>query len=598
MTVDNNFLTPSVDTHDDLIAARNAIKELLESLGVTRVISVDDQYSVSIQKETVVRRLKGCDEGSLEALASSTQQLAELLEEGALIPIQEAVSLVDDLWDELPSTVHKALAAIGAKDQPSQGASADEETDLESTAAIKSIFDDSIEVELLSLADWRGRVDSFVAPEHGGVLVLFDRDFTKEDGSETEGDVLAADLAARKLVGVHCGLLTHSVASFEGELAVARSLPSWPATSLIVLNKGRLNHPGSFASGIQAALLARGAQSLRDRIVEDLAVASQDGLQAIKNLDAYSMLSTIKSSLEEGIHEFEGPSRIFHSIYNGVALRRRGEIDNYTLGDLGTIRSILGLASVTSELPRPQDLTQLEQGERYIDRQTLTEGQLPLEVGDIFEFVKGRRKPTYYLLLVQACDLTIRADGQRAYAPKTFSLAKILVKPAEYKPRSSEFELPLHELASGDRWFLSTVTRIQISPDVLDATVVDAEGRSVLRPSMEAGYTATPGFAKRIQKIANLCRDILAKYSGSAELVLENGCLSAPSLIDVITAGYLADFRVSNEADSSIDLEEQSIAFGIKRVARLNEVTAGVMLRRMSDHHNRPGDRNGLFREL
>ncbi|MER5766109.1 hypothetical protein, partial [Streptomyces sp. NPDC002082] len=248
MTVATDLPAPLLsDASDDLIAARKAIAELLSVLKVNTVISVDDQYAVTIQRETVIRRLKHCDPGALETLATSTQQLADLIENGALMPIEDAATLVDELWEDLGPEIHQALSAIANKDHTYVDTSPEDETDLASTATITTLFDESVGVELLSLANWTERAASFAAPDHGGVLVLFDRDFTKENGGETEGDRLATELAARNLEGVHCGLLTHSVTSFEQELAVARKLPDWPATSLIVLNKGRLNNPGHFA---------------------------------------------------------------------------------------------------------------------------------------------------------------------------------------------------------------------------------------------------------------------------------------------------------------------------------------------------------------
>ncbi|MER5766055.1 hypothetical protein, partial [Streptomyces sp. NPDC002082] len=275
-----------------------------------------------------------------------------------------------------------------------------------------------------------------------------------------------------------------------------------------------------------------------------------------------------------------------------------GTMDFAASNQLQTIRAVIDLSSSPSELPRPSDLEALEQGERYINATILAASQLPLEAGDIFEFRKGSRKPVYYLLLVQACDLTIRSNGARAYAPSSFTLAKIVDKADTYKPNVNEFQLPAHELAGAKKWLLSAASRIQVSPAVLDATVLNPDGKSVIRASMEAPLTATPGFQKRTLKMAQECRKILDKYEADIKLAAAGGQQLPKNLADIIAAGHLAGCRVDGQADSSIDLVTGSISFGIRRVARLNEVTAGLMLRRTAEYHNRPGDRSQLFSSL
>ena len=405
---------------------RGHAQALLTSIGVSRIIVIDDEY-----RELEVADLIGlCSVLSPERAAA----LPHLNDIDFRADREIWADSVRDRWRALSTAARESVLAQASAFQPVVPQPTDEgltdremgQVDTEVATSLEEILDEleGCEYVPLSLNQWRERRNVLLKDDRAeNTVFLFDRDFTREDGTENEGIELIRQVQ-RANVG-YCGLFSHTV-TVEGEHSAWRQLTAdhdLDQDAFIVIAKARLTSesPDYYQflrmlrlvglSGRYANVKSRTWCIFKESIAE--AEAAVEGLP-IPDFDRI----VFGSSRREGVWEPDTLFRVFGILMRRAA-RRRLRQDEELFSHVSEARRISSvseeLAVALGEERASPDALRIQRFESYESTEELNQFHVPIDLGDIFEKISTRRR---YILLAQPCDLMVRGDGKRSYDNK------------------------------------------------------------------------------------------------------------------------------------------------------------------------------------
>lgn len=620
-----------------IAAARDQVDIILQVCKIATVIYVDDGNPAPGQDEgDPALVIAALDAGQLTVdalVASETTEHLVLDESGDLLTsegladrlrayvedftkediaaLTDAVRLHEtseaDVDDSRPTQDAEGAAgrADGPDDEP--GGALDEKTakadrlatDLAALAELRALIPDGdTAYHPITLTGWEQQKADVLASEEP-VLVLFDRDFSREGRPADAGEDLLIEAIRDGNENVYCGMLTHRATSDRAESELVEKIAERggrETVEIVVISKQTvINKPESFPAKLKGALLARPLHRLRDKVTSQYLAAAEDAVAAIKSLDAYTLSELVAASDEEGSHGAHNIVRVAANRLH-ASVQRSLWTDKAITGLLSEIRVVHTAGKPRNPLP-PTDITALRRADRYVEGDFLAELHLPLEPGDIFEKVEPavmlrgakRNSGKRYILLMQACDIAVRREGRRLGNPATLTLAR-LKKTRRDKVRAFDHQLEWYdEVGEGEVWCVQLLERLPIPARALEACVFGVGGFGVVDPTQERPAGLTPGWAKRFDELQVWRSRQLAKYQ---ELVNDK---TGPELEKIISQHLSGTPDQVVEIKAEIDPNAGKIAFGLRRVGRASDDDARLMLASAGNYTARPAREGNLF---
>jgi len=596
---------------------KNLIRRLFEALEIVRVISVDDDHAEgsSQSKEEVFGAIQA--ESIDLALVARTVLPDE--EESAEfgLSVDEVRELVDQNWDKLSDEARSRLTQAARRAESAQEGSVDMQSSSVSDnnaalLALPEILEDSVEFHSMGLTDWRSSGYELLE-DRRPTLVLFDRSFEREGGSETAGDELIRSLLSREdLDYVHVGLLTHTASDLGRETEIANSISdNFDARRpVIVIAKSRLQD-GTFAEALRVVLYASEIEEFRNHVANSLSRATEEAVNHLRQVDKYLLFASIEAARCEGTYEPENATRIADAIFRrslAKSLRQKEFITDV----MTRLRRGGGVRLYLDSSEKPPALTEAEWDERFECEKMLSSLALPIEVGDIFKVHDLHRARAikkgvdrYYVLLAQECDLSVRGDGKRSNDLTRVMLTQLSPidvnredGPRPLKENQVEFGA-LHKTSS-DPWMVEFTKQITVPTLALDACVISGTGKATLDLKTQAPPELPESWSTRCGKMRDEADRLIRNYQQMEQAFLSNQTGEMRKRVDraakFVTAALLGTAtKHSDGLTAKIDVKSARIEFGLERYARLVDGSARGLLSRLLQHQMRPASEGKLF---
>jgi hypothetical protein len=532
------------------------VVELFQAAGVTRVVSVDDMYA----DETPVEDVLGlCDALGPSVAASVFEGQAGIDFEGDADIRRAAIRSV---WLTLEASKRRdILQELRAKDSP------EDDIDKGSKEALGHFFG-QYQLTALSLAEWRERQAEFISSEMPLTLFLFDEDFSRENGSSTEGlNLVKAAFAATNTEKLLCALLSHkySVDGIHDQWKKVADAEGFDKSRFVLIPKGLLDdEPIAFARLIKLAILNGSVEKLKKKAGEIIKGAENSASKLLNGVDIYDFDQIVfRSSAREGVWEPDTLFRVF-GLFLRDETRKLAKSDADLHAMAAHIRSISQIATDSPSAP-DYETWKVQRVELYEDADYLNPYFMPIELGDVFE--KTTESKTRFILLSQSCDLMVRADGNRHHGIREGMLAEIVLG----LPRdlNSHAELTYFDEEHSKRYFVNFKKTFAVKLFALDLCAFNPKGEAMFSLGSKCPETAIPTWKTHYEAVAKTAEKVIRRFPE----------LTKTGLSEDDATTYL--MRCSNEKlFGARIMAGKSLSYNFRRVARLRQPRAAALLAR------------------
>ena len=594
---------------------RQHAERLLSSIGISRIVVVDDEYSgdrpeveellgictaLQARQATELPHLDHIDfEADREIwVARVRERWRELGETARQEVLERAHSLEEEgapqdtgdssSKDKAPplGTAETDVPEPGAGDTPDGGVRADS-VDTSAAKSLKEILHglEQCEFMALSLKEWKMRSDELLAGETAATTVfLFDRDFGREqEDAENEGFNLVREVQVKE-VG-YCGLISHTI-PVGGEqvawlqLAAEHNLVR---DKFVVIAKERLTGESpdhySFLRMLRlVALSARCARvkSIAWEVFKASVTEAQAAMERLSVLDFDQIV--LASSRREGVWEPDTLFRVF-----GILMRREARTRLYqdleiqqAVAEARRISAIPEeVADALGEEKPSHEALRIQRFETYESNETLSRFCFPLELGDIFETSAGRE----YILLTQPCDLMVRKDGTRNYDKKygrTGAFVELVVVHDETKrTKESWQEVPFYDRHTGASAYADFAKVHQVQLAVLDLCALREDAVAAIEIDAACPERLIEPWKNRYERLQKFFAAALKRYEKLRGKQVEDQLKSLALPVPSTTIGLAAS------------VSGKTVEYGLKRVMRLRQPWSGVLLSALAQYQAR-----------
>ena len=537
---------PRQRRHIDHDTARRAAFELLGAAGITRVILVDDEAitaadSVAVAltdliykaKPTALRHVYNDDAFKADDLKADAELRArDIRDYVSRLPPEKAASLLGKLGHEIDKLRDKGtLPPL---------------TPEEKNAASHVLFCGEIQLLLgdrLTTMDpdsWDKEGSRMIERSLGterdcqikglpDTLVLFDVDLSASGRSDVAGQDMAIALIRRlKDHPVLCGLISAMVPSTEE----AEQRKAWiaghsvRAESLVLISKVDLaDNPLAFAAELKRVLLAPFADRFSKICKSILEAAHKVAVEQVLAIHVSDLVQSVLLSTEEGVNEIATLLRVYDSYFRQEVRRRVAEAEDLAPA-LEQLRSISRIAP-QAQLPTELTTWDVQRREIYDDIADVNGLELPIEVGDVFEFSMsegstsdGGRKTVSYVFVAQPCHAIVRGDGTRKLARATL----VRIRDKDQTTSEHGYELPWFG-SRGETGFVDFTDTVTIPFEALDLCAFRKDGCSAISLEDTEPDGLLPGWKSRwrivrgeVEMKVNRARETFAKLVGGTKL--------------------------------------------------------------------------------
>lgn len=506
-----------------------AVAQMFAAVGIARVIFVDDIFALS-------------EDRFLEVLAKVTpEQRAELLDLDVERMKQEVLWQQDarGLWNSKGRKDQTALAdALFAVEA--------DLTEIEhGSLNVLSELAPDVELLPLSLGEWQTQKEALIA-ELGDkpTLILFDQDFSHEAGGENvKGEQLVKELqdeiakasapGTEPLTNAYYGLLTNT-ASIEQELDRRREIVDQsgidPARFVLIAKENfREDERERFASRLRTTMLAPVMAELMESVAATTKKTRDAAISETKALTPEEMERiVVRSSATEGVWPPDTLVRILEVLQRSVVRESLRSEDRVI--ELTRILSALAQIETGDEVEADTNATpssiQIANKEIYETADHVNSLCLPIEMGDVFvRGADGQR----FIVICQPCDLMVRSNGHRQPEVSHFLLAKVDeatvegdggsdasedaegATPASEHDLFSRFKLPYFNATTGAHAFVNLKQPWIVRSLVLDACVLNKDGKSRLDETVLDHPELLPAWRVRRQELLKTRKSILKR---------------------------------------------------------------------------------------
>ncbi len=585
---------------NDNQSVADQIGALFDALEVARVVAVDDYYPNA-----------AVDIGDLTlALVSGDIDLADFVAlpdvpwSGTHIEAaEEAADLLRQEWDALGEEQRAQLAALRTASAPVEAEAeavqppvVEQNADAATITHLREFFPTHVEFLTVSATHWQDQGET-ILNQPGTTLVFFDLDLRHEHLSATAGADLLRKVQRRPDTSAIAGILTHEAASADAERSLNERLrEQYDLDPFPLLGKGRAEDATQFLDGLRTYLIIAQVQQHAGTIARSIQDGVDAARQALEQIDAYDFITAMQNARYEGVYELDGPLRIANRAIRRETVAALGRhVDPGTLAVLRTAAAII--------VPLDESHAEQEHARRwehaYDDSDYVNGNHLPLEVGDVFLLTRDGAAASYYVLLMQPCDLSLREGGKRSTSLKQFTLAKLRQTRTSGSVAShAKVDRPAilsPDITDRTDWEVNLADLLHIPDDVLDLVVFDTGGRAVMNAANLTGGVLQESWNARGRTLENRRvkhLDEVKKLGGSLARV--DGVLRQ-RFIDKITRNELG--LTSSKLQAQFDEEAAEIRFNVCRVGRMTTPIANQVLTSAGQRQYRPALEYDLFGE-
>ena len=569
-----------------LDTVRTHAQSLLTSIGVSRIVVVDDLYR----------------QNDVEDLIGLCATLPP--EEAAMLPHLSSVDFHADqdiwigelqsIWETLPNEERASILAEAnaahirespsSSDADHHAAPSENHIDASTATSLRELLASIADCDYitLSLGEWKEQRHGFLADdEPKRTVFLFDKDFSGEGGATDEGILLIREVQ-RATPGC-CALLTHTV-TVEDEDHVRRQLAAeykLRHDTFVVIAKSRLTGTTldlyQFLRMLRFVGLSRSYAKMKSAIWEVFRQSLDEAESAVEGLSIADFDAIVfRSSQREGVWEADTLFRLF-----GIFMRREAEQrlrnSSSLFSDVSEARVVsaisaklakaLGARTPTTEAQR------IQRFENYDSSEDLNRCHIPIGVGDIFEATATNQQ---YILLTQPCDVMVRAGGERTYDReygKTGALVELVS--SEEKKKERWEELLWYREGTEVRTFVDFARVHEARLAILDLCVFRSDGLAKIDVEAPCPAAIIDPWKRRYRRLVGLFRDALDGYED----------LEAKEVAEDLKLFALP--RLSGTVPLKANTEGRTVDYGFTRVSRLRQPRSGALLSAFRQYHAR-----------
>ena len=563
-------------------SARQDAKKIFDTVGVSRIVMVDDEYAPNVEELLGI-----CD--VLGAVLALLPHMSGVDPED---PEDERNDAIRDVWTALDNaerrsvlaTARESYAALPEDRMDGEAKVGQETDDRKAASSLEDILHglENLEFVALCLSEWTERRDGYLGDKKAAeTLLLFDRDFSREQaGTENEG-LRQIQTVQSGEVG-YCGLLSHTV-PLGNEYEAWKSLSKehgLDRDKFVVIAKDRLNREPPDYDGFLGMLRLTALSSRYGRvkskawsIFENSLTAARSAMESLSVLDFDRIV--FASSRNESVWEPDTLLRVFSILMRRVATSSLHD-DEEILAAVGTARRVSDapdrIASALKGFGDSSEALEMQRFEIYDAGDELNRFRTPIDLGDIFR-IDGK----FYMMLAQPCDLVVRKNGKRNY--ETNRLRRVaavaeLVRGDDTK-RDNWGRLPFYEEETGKSAFVNFGKVHQVPQVVLDLCAVSGDGSAMIELGEDAPEGLIEPWSARYRKLCKLFTNALATHTKLMEKELsgETASLVFPGSLNTLNLGPGANGK--------------TVRYEVRRTIRLRQPWSGALLTEFAQYHAR-----------
>jgi hypothetical protein len=532
----------------------NALPNLLDQLGIERVLVVDDQFVPPPSVYTLA--YEKSDAPALEGLPP--------LPEGA-----DYEAHVEKHWSAVPLEERVKLREVVVK-----RAGLDPTGD---PTGLEELVGDRY-FRGMTLHEWEAEQATLLSKKDRA-LILFDVNFKEESGDADDEKGLEAARHALEAADDHfVGVLTTKAGvGMEEEAA-----DEWAARAdiaradLVVINKKLLADCGSedlerLVEQIRGVLQASQIGELRHKVQACLQEALNEAAMSVSGSTPQVLEDLVfRSSREGGEWEVDTWFRLYATLGLKQA-RERLAGDTSARRAVEDVRNLLHSRQVSPHDDSAVLASRIEQAEAYADAGYLNGAGLPIANGDLFQAGKNG---SVFVLVGQPCDLAVRPGG-RARSPTSALLLPIKESAGMgAAERDSAYLLPAGGPFENGQWEVRFRPEVPVAFDVLDLVSFNSDGQASLKVAdAKRLRPLLPGLQKRrdeIEKVADGMSGLLALVEAAEAADIMNKHEGARLRHKILGMG--GPFK------ATLGARPTPFAFRCRRIGRLTGTYADALL--------------------
>lgn len=465
--------------------------QLLTISGIRRVYFIDDYFSSNLDEDEVLVQVQHIiAKGNEEELKLKLQTEIDLNKVPADQIVYEIRKLIDGKTDKQKKDILESIISISDTNYIKETIT---------TSKIVSHFPESV-AEEVHPSKWdniRANVLKQEIEKGGRVLILFDHDLSKAPGFEIRNGVdLIKELKKEQFFeNIDCILISHDILDAKAELPRRKELINDNGdlvdSDFFPLSKKRLDVDDHFFDGIKKALINKYFEKIKSDSIKLIDASYKTAIKTIEDFDTYDFDTTIlQTSLKEGVWAPETIFRISDIVFERElkSLMAKSGFTSRINSELKEVQKFSEIVfPISADMEPYSEKLFLRHSETYDPGEVINSLRKPLENGDIFEV--GSNK---YILVAQACDMMVRAMGNKKGArnAKTVTLLKITeqtYKDHKDKKRKDEehylrdkYPLPYFTSGTTSVGVVDFTNFLIIDIDFLDLCVLNSDGSCMI----------------------------------------------------------------------------------------------------------------------
>lgn len=577
-----------------LEVGRELLRQLFQTLGVSRLVVVDDDYELGVGEDRLLDVLGSLRERNGDAPLKLIG--IRVPEDSSWVPA--ALEQIRE-WDGATRLLKWNLLTTQYSDEIPAGPLF--------TGNIVDLTNGTCDLLQLSPSEWDRRRDYLITEAEAAekrsrdrTLFLFDLDLAGKHPRGLDGRQLLEELRVEiRQNTVLCGILSGKYTK-EGEAEAARA--GGAVNPPVYLAKERLDEePSSFAYEVRRTAMVEIVSRVIARAIDIWDSAQGRAKEELSHLNVNNFERVIlQVSQQEGIWEADTIFRIF-SIYHRKAARSRAREDGPLDQALEQMRAIGGIGAAAVHKDEPHELKRIQALEMYEEGEDLNPHFLPIELGDVFAIGLGE-ECRLFVLLGQPCDLSLRPPKIEGTEVCTRNLSSPwlvqLVKHGKKGPDRNSLvaHYPLHYYQEdfGPMW-ADFRTAVPTPMDLLDLCALNRNGQAAMDVSQDPPPGLLPAWDLRFRALKEVYRREIQRRSSAARFLAESERQGA--VPDEIRQHLLIPLCDVESPLGEPTFDGTCIRFNCRRVRRLVQPHAGVLLVKFAHHISREAFDVDLGRE-